>query len=374
MTEFQYDTLLKPENICNLHRERIFLEKAIMAHEKVVIYGRRNSGKTSLVKNAIIPWFERKNKKIFILFVDLMEVKDIASINERIRVGFERAFSKYFPAKSILNAALEMVGNLRPVVNLDELTGTPQLTLEVSKQKSISFVDIFSIIAKKISLTHKVLIVLDEFQDVALVPESQGLFRQVFQEFEVGPIVIMGSKQHMLADLFARAKAPLSRFGKDLNFGFLPYEEYHEYINERLSLRKRTIDFAVCKDLQDLLFRDPEAINIVCQSLLTLGTTQKISSEMIRLQIDLTIEARASRFEQYLSQFSSREQELLVALSKHGPIQMPSGKDFLKEVHVTARSVQLSFKKFLDHSVIEKRDTGYQIIDPLFYYFLKKYR
>ena len=50
MTEFQYDTFLKPENICNLTRERIFLEKAKSVYEKVVIYGRRNSGKTSLVK------------------------------------------------------------------------------------------------------------------------------------------------------------------------------------------------------------------------------------------------------------------------------------------------------------------------------------
>lgn len=374
MTEFQYDTLLKPENICNLTRERSFLEKSLLAREKVVIYGRRNSGKTSLVKNAIVPWFEKRNKKSFVLFVDLMEVKDVASIHERIRVGFERAFSKYFPAKSLLKVAVEIVGSLRPTVNLDELTGAPQLTLEISKQRTISFVDIFSIIAKKISLTHEVLIVLDEFQDVALVPEAQGLFRQAFQEFEAGALIIMGSKQHMLADLFARPKAPLSRFGQDLNFGFLPYEEYHRYIEERLHPRKLTIDFKVCKDLQDLLFRDPEAINIVCQNLLTLDTVKKISSEMVRLQIDLTIEARSSRFEQYLSQFSSREQELLVALSKYGPIQMPSGKDFLQHVHVTARSVQVSFKKFLDHSVIEKGESGYQILDPLFYYFLKKYR
>jgi AAA+ ATPase superfamily predicted ATPase len=374
MTEFQYGTLLKAENICNLTRERIFLEKAILAHEKVVIYGRRNSGKTSLVKNAIIPWFEKTNKKSFVLFVDLMEVKDVASIHERIRVGFERAFSKYFPAKSLLKAAMEIVGSLRPIVNLDELTGAPQLSLEISKQRAISFVDIFFIIAKKISPTHEVLIVLDEFQDVALVSEAQGLFRQVFQEFEAGALIIMGSKQHMLADLFARPKAPLARFGKDLNFGFLPYEEYHRYIEERLHPRKLTIDFKVCKELQDLLFRDPEAINIVCQNLQALGTVKKISSGMVRLQIDLTIEARSSRFEQYLSQFSSREQELLVALSKYGPIQMPSGKDFLQHVHVTARSVQVSFKKFLDHSVIEKRESGYQILDPLFYYFLKKYR
>jgi hypothetical protein len=122
------------------------------------------------------------------------------------------------------------------------------------------------------------------------------------------------------------------------------------------------------------LFRDPEAINIVCQGLLALEPEQKISLETVRLQIDMTIESRASRFEQYLSQFSIREQELLVALSKYGPIKMPSSKDFLQHVKVTARSVQLSIKKFLDHSVIEKRDSGYHILDPLFYYFLKKYR
>src|SRR4051812_36665729 len=89
---FQYDTLLDPINICNLTQELRLIEQGLKKKEKMVIYGKRNSGKTSLVKNVVIPHFRKKNPYSFVLFVDLMEVKDLLSLNQRIQISFQNSF------------------------------------------------------------------------------------------------------------------------------------------------------------------------------------------------------------------------------------------------------------------------------------------
>ena len=55
--KFKFDELLNKDEICNLKSEADFLRKAVSRNEKVVVYGRRNMGKTSLLKNVIAEEF-----------------------------------------------------------------------------------------------------------------------------------------------------------------------------------------------------------------------------------------------------------------------------------------------------------------------------
>ena len=375
MKGFFYDTLLDEENICNLEREKKMLQQGVLQKKKFVVCGARNTGKTSLVKNVVIPYFQKKHSKSFALFVDLMEVKSLESIHQRIQIGFESAFSSAFPAKNLVALTKQFLSQLRPEVSFDSLTGSPTLSLGISRdKKSISFLEIFTIINKKISKNMSVLLVLDEFQDIALIPEAQGLFRQAFQELRKIPLILMGSKKHILSQLFAKPNAPLASFGEDLEFEKIAYEVYHQYISERFHFRKLKIDFPTARELQDALFRIPESINIVCADLCENHERKKIETQDIFQSIDHVLEKRRSRFEEWLSHFSEKEEEILVALAKFGPIKHPTSQVFLKEIHSTARTISLTISSFLDKSVIERNEEGFCIADPLLFYFLKKFR
>ena len=59
--KFKFDELLNTDEICNLKSEADFLRKAVSRNEKVVVYGRRNMGKTSLLKNVIAEEFAAKH-------------------------------------------------------------------------------------------------------------------------------------------------------------------------------------------------------------------------------------------------------------------------------------------------------------------------
>jgi hypothetical protein len=55
MINFVYDTPVTSEDICNLTKDRQKLNDAVTRGERVVLYGRRNTGKTSLIMHSVMP-------------------------------------------------------------------------------------------------------------------------------------------------------------------------------------------------------------------------------------------------------------------------------------------------------------------------------
>jgi len=117
------DIILDRTSICNLSVERDVLSKAIENGEHIVIFGRRNTGKTSLIKGVCVPEFLAKSKKTVALEVDFLGVDSIAEVQTRLRIALERGLSRSFPNKQ---AAMKLVATLetfRPRLELEAMTG-----------------------------------------------------------------------------------------------------------------------------------------------------------------------------------------------------------------------------------------------------------
>lgn len=266
------------------------------------------------------------------------------------------------------------LGSLRPEISFDPNTGAPSLSIASYQQdKKVSCREIFKTILD-ISKERDAIVVLDEFQDVAFVDEAQGLFRSAFQELKEIPIIIMGSKRHILSNILARPSAPLSMFGEDIEFGPIPYDEYHNYILERFKEKKLTMSVDDATYLQDLVLRVPEAINIVCAEIMDENENKKIGREEICRAVGGAVERRQSRHEEYLSHFSENEESVLISIAKQGPVKHPNSRDFLKTVRPTSRMVGIIVKHLLDKSVLDHSADGYFVCDPLFAFYIRHYR
>ncbi len=365
MKQFIFDTLVDEENICNLARERKTIASALEHHKKLIVYAPRNYGKTSLVKNAVLPAFKKKHKKSFVLFADLMGVKSWEGIEHRMGLSFAHAFAQSFPAQQLIETAKRFIAGLRPQISFDAATGTPSLSLSAdSAHTPTPLADICRSIAS-IGREFPCVMVLDEFQDIVFVDEAEAKFRAALQELGNIAIVIMGSKRHILANIFAKPAAPFAAFGQDLEFRPIPYEEYHAYIEERFLPKKLAITLDTATFLEQRLNRIPEAINIVCAHLQDTHERCKITREMVTVAVGEVVQARQSRFEQYLSNVSAKEEEVLVQLARHEPVKYYNSVTFLKTVSSTARTVGIVINNLWNKSVIEKNEDGFHIADPL---------
>jgi hypothetical protein len=161
---------------------------------------------------------------------NLMGVRDLDSITYRLKHGMEQSIKESFPIKSRIDSIKGFFTSLNPVISYDAGTGTPTVRLEPgnSVQKKITIENIFQNLGN-ISKKMPTLIVLDEFQDVALVGEAESLFRNAFQQLKSLPIIILGSKKHLLRNIFSMPKSPLANFGKDVVIESIDYDKYGNY-------------------------------------------------------------------------------------------------------------------------------------------------
>jgi uncharacterized protein len=371
--KFQYDVLLDRENICNLKRERLRINQGIESGEKMVVYGKRNMGKTSLIKSVIVPDFKKKHPHSFIYFADLMEVKDMPSLVNRLRLAFEESFKDSFPGKALFEELKNSLKGINISLTVDPLTSEPSFSLSPGKAErgdNLTVEGIFKLIQKNLLSKIPGLIILDEFQDISFVDEAEGVLRNALQKLGSTPVILMGSKKHILSKMFSNPSAPFADFGSDIEFQDIPFEEYHEYIQERFKPKKLEISSEDSIFLQELLFRSPEPINIVGGYLVDHHYNHKISRQDIYSAIMAIIRQRRARYEGILGNLSANQEKIMVAMAKSIFVPYPAGKDFLAKVSLSNATVTKIVEELHDRSLVELTPKGYRVASPILNYFL----
>ncbi len=371
---FIFDRIVDRENICNFQKEFELIMTKIMNKNNVVFFGPRNFGKTSLVKNVIIEEFKKKTQLPFVFFVDLYEVKDEQSLLIRLIRALEATIKNYMPVKSLINLVKEKLTSFEVSINVDSFSGSPVLSLN-PKEKNIpqSIYQIFKVL-KETALNRECLIVMDEFQDISFIKGIQGEMRDILQNIGDIPVIIMGSKQHLLADIFSNPQSPMYSWGYCLEIKPIPYQEYHHYIQERFNPNKIKISEEISKHLQDVLHRVPESINILCQEIIEHYKDVEIKDEHVNSMLDSVLQSRESIFEKYVALFSINEEKILIEVAKNKKLKEPQSHEFIVQTGLSHGTIATLIKKLINKSTLECINGIYRHTDPLLELYLQKYR
>lgn len=378
MKRFIYDQIIDRENLCNMEQEAEVVTGLIENKRNIVIYGPRNYGKTSLIKNVIIPEFKAKHKHAFTFFVDLFDIKDNSSLHTILQRELESSFADVFPATTLIQKTTEFLKNFSPQFSIDPLSSQPifSLTPSNSRQKQLDLMDIMGVI-NTISKKHPCLIIFDEFQAIARIEHLDATFRKSFQLLSDVPIIMMGSQKHMLLDLFSSPKAPLANFGVDVEIHPIDYDTYHQYILERYVVDGVAVTMEATRHIQDMMNRVPESINIIADNVLIFAKENNISKvediQIINNVINNVVANKKSRFETLLVGLSKGEENVLIAIAKNNGIEKPSSKEFLSSVSVSQSAVGRILTKLLQLGFLE-RHNGHFIADPLLRIYLMQSR
>ncbi len=373
---FFTDTVLLSDAICNLKTEQMALLKSVENGQRVVIFGRRNTGKTSLVKSVVIANFQKNYTSSLAIFVDFLGVKDLDDIEIRLRIALQDSLAKAFPTQEKLRAVAELLKNIRPQMSIDALTGEASFTItSTSNTKKIRMDELFETIA----LYHRknrALLVMDEFQDIALVQGAQAKLRTLMQNLPNDlPIIVLGSKKHLLSKIFAAPKAPFANWGRDLEIPPIKTSDYHPYIQMRFDARQLQISPESVRFLQDQMNDIPESINLICQEVMNDSEISgEIGPKQLSMAINRLLENRNGRFEEYLTTFTSNEIHVLRAISLSGPIKSPSSKAFLAASGVSSAGVLKIIKTLENDAILYRMPEGYILADPLLAKYLIRFR
>ncbi|PIR25952.1 MAG: hypothetical protein COX62_07000 [Deltaproteobacteria bacterium CG_4_10_14_0_2_um_filter_43_8] len=368
---FKYDVLIGPEDLCNREEERKSFLSAAKKGKRVVLFAPRRYGKTSLIRNIVGLDFQKGSRKHFLLNFDLMDVRSMESIEERLHTGLTHALSSHFSPKKIL---AEIIGYLKGfTVQIDQNPNTGQPSVQLTSKKKEAKKNIYDYFdsIKQLSKKYKLMIVLDEFHDIAFVEGAEALFRIFLQELQDTAIFILGSKRHLLKVMFQDSNAPLFHYGDEAHLYPISVEHWLPYFQERLHPAKLKIEEAALSYLVKKMYDVPNAICEVGEWLRE-NVPQKtiITKTVVEQQLSDLIQRKQS-FAYLLQAYSEKEKTVLKMISFFEFVKEPSSDNFLKTVRLPKSTTSHIIKKLLDVGAIEfEIEKGYRVSDPLLGYYL----
>jgi hypothetical protein len=213
--------------------------------QNVLVYAPRRYGKTSLVLRASE---HALADDVLVAYCDLMKTPT----KERFAAALARTIYEDLspPSSQMLERATAIFRGLRvrPTMEIDPDTGAISFSFDASRRKQSG--DIDDTIEKLLELPQRIanergrraVLVLDEFQEIVkLDKQFPNLMRAVFQtQPEVGH-VYLGSKRHVLDEIFNDKNEPFWRSAKRLEIGLIPAATFAPFIRQQFERTGRGI-------------------------------------------------------------------------------------------------------------------------------------
>jgi uncharacterized protein len=237
LNPFQFGDLALDAAFTDREAEVAELAADMRNGQNVLVYAPRRYGKTSLVLRASELALA---DDVLVAYCDLMKTPT----KERFAAALARTIYEDLspPSSQMLERATAIFRGLRvrPTMEIDPDTGAISFSFDASRRKQSG--DIDDTIEKLLELPQRIanergrraVLVLDEFQEIVkLDKQFPNLMRAVFQtQPEVGH-VYLGSKRHVLDEIFNDKNEPFWRSAKRLEIGLIPAATFAPFIRHQ---------------------------------------------------------------------------------------------------------------------------------------------
>ena len=237
---FKYGTTVDKPFFFDREVEQKRIVDVLQGGNNLVLFAPRRYGKTSLVLRAAK---ELLNRGYRCVYFDFMTVYSRESFIE----GYTRAILRTSIESNwqkILATFSSMLKGIRPAITLND-QGQPELTLNFEEQQ-ISDQSLESVL--DLPETHAapekpMIVIFDEFQDIhKLNGESfENLLRSRIQHHKNVHYLFLGSRTHLLSDMFNNKNRPFYQSALTMSLGPLPEHETIRFISERFATGQQTI-------------------------------------------------------------------------------------------------------------------------------------
>ncbi len=372
--------LAKGEHFCNREAERLALHRNIDLVRHTVLVSPRRYGKSSLVyKTAaeIVLPFEA---------IDLFLAHDDKAVTKRILTGIAAILSQLLtPTTKAIASLSQFFSSFKVGVNASGFH------LEISHERGVVepvdqiFDALRALAAYAAHKKRKVILFIDEFQDIASATSSkaiQGAIRHVAQDTQWLIFIFSGSNRHLLLEIFDDKKMPLYMLCDKIFLDRMLMEDYRPHLQKVAQKRWGcALAIEVIQRILTFVELHPFYVNLLCSEIWRHDLPPTLERVSVAWQVCHENEERRVIAE--LEKLTNNQQDLLKALAL-SPTAEPTGKHFLKEVGLSLSSVRLGIKTLLEKDMIfkvQKEDPQlslfkkgqFRVLDPLIAFTLRQY-
>ena len=352
-----------PTYFCDRKSETAQLIDALHNGRNVTLTSPRRMGKTGLILHAFHLLKEQHPDRRTI-YIDLFATESIAD--------FTRVFSTAVLGRldsnpvRMMKKAAAIVKGARPTIYLDEVTGSPKISLDFVKgEEEHTIEQVFNYLKES---GKECYIAFDEFQQVATYPEKnvEALLRSHIQHIHNAHFIFSGSQAHMLNEMFLSPKRPFYQSSSHMAIGPIEENAYFIFASAFFSKKKTELD----KDSFHHVYQRYNGHTWYIQKILNELYARKedrLDEELIQQTIRHIIEENEYYYQMLVRAYSKGQVKLIKAIAKEKVVKEITSGSFITKYGLTATSsVKSALKRLLDEEVVYLSEEGYSIYDRFF--------
>ena len=365
---FYYGEAVAGEYFANRKQEIKSLCSDLERGQNVIIFSPRRYGKTSLIKRVLSILGERG---VLIFYVDLYAV---TSKKKFIEI-YARSIAQQIEPD--LNKVAILLKNLLPRI-IPKLVikseGLPQFEFEFKGTvKNISEIleDIYEAVPNYIGKKKKkAVVVFDEFQEILKLEddEIERTLRSHIQFHHDVAYVFMGSKKHLIFQLFNDENRPLYKSGRLFPLYKIKPEDFSPFIARKFEENKIHIAASLISEILKITECHPYYAQLFCSVLWDRCIENgKVETGDLGPAISEAISRAAAGYIEIFDSLSNQQKRFLDALLREEDGANLYSREFiLKNELGTPSTVQRAIKTLMLKGIIEKED-GNCIFSDIFF-------
>jgi uncharacterized protein len=213
---------------------------------------------------------------------------------------------------------------------------------------------------------RRVAIVFDEFQEIVRIdPNLLPLMRSVFQEQPEVAHVYLGSRRHMMQQIFNDENEPFWRSAKQMELGVIPPKLFARFIRDRFKRTNRTIAPEVLDTLLAITHSHPYGTQELSYALWEV-TQEGTTATQLELEEALrrVLRSENAHFSRIWERASRAQRVTLEALARD-PGRPALSAAYRRMHNLPATStVQGALEALVDDELAERSGAGYRIAEP----------
>ena len=363
---FIYGMEVSGDAFCDRKDEIKEITRDIENSHNVILFSQRRFGKTSLIKEV----FRSCSKKgIVTIYVDLYpavnEEKFIQIYAKAIADSIHGTLAKGFKGLG------DFFKRLRPSVSYDD-RGQLDFSFLIDSENILpSLNDVLETVKRYADhKKKKVAVCFDEFQQIGLFETDilEKTMRASFQKHNNISYIFMGSKKHLIQDIFNNPNRPFYRSAKSFPLGKIKKKELTAFVAAKFKATGKTISLDLIENLIETCEEHPYYVQFLSHIVWerTMGK-EKIMQKDIALALDLLIRRETATYQAALDGLNLKQKQVIIALSKKSSKDKVLSKQFLKKHSLpSASTVQYCLNSLVDNDLIDKENGIYTVIDLFF--------
>ena len=344
---FKFGTIVDNEYFTDRVDEQIHVKAVLNSPNHLVLISPRRFGKSSLVRKSA----HQTGRPVISL-----NMQQITSAEELASMVLKGVF-KLHPWEKIKH----MLANFRiiPTISVSPVGDAVEVSFHPSANYATLLEDAFALVENASEEDNRIIVIFDEFQEIMEMEDGlDKKLRAILQEQEKVNYVFMGSEESMMSKIFEDKKSPFYHFGLLMRLKKIPYQDFKDYVCERLSPALGESAEMVAVELLEFTRCHPyytqQLASMVWESAIYRGID---SDSIIKHSVDTIMQTHDLDYERMWMSVNKTDRKVLRLISKGMPLY--------EDKKIPSSTIYSSIKKLLKKGLLIKQE-NYEVEDPFF--------